>query len=210
MDWNASACVPQNSGTAGDNRLDSNANEHGFDPPAELASAWTEDRVALLIRLREENATRVDIAKQINEQTGSNFTKSAVCGKIDRLFPAAKPRKTEEEKAATYRKQLERDRLKKREARNKAKPPIDMNRRRAALGRVVPEPYICQPAPGVAPLHIDMEGLDDSSCHWPYGDNPFTFCGHQVLGNLPYCAAHCRIAYLPPKSRKEPGRYVAS
>jgi GcrA cell cycle regulator len=158
--------------------------------------------------LRARGLSRRVITDTINAQTGSTFTKNAIFGKIDRLFTAARPVKTEEEKAALLLARRERDKLKKREARLKVKAPVDMNRRRAAIGRIDPEPYVCQPAPDVTPLHIDMEGLGDSNCHWPYGDGPFTFCGHQALAKLPYCAKHCRIAYRPMTSRKEPGRYV--
>ena len=72
-----------------------------------------------------------------------------------------------------------------------------LNRRKG----VAPEPYLCQPLPDLQPLHISLDGLTGKTCHWPFGDSPFTFCGHEPLSNLPYCAAHCRVAYQPPKQR---------
>ena len=38
-------------------------------------------------------------------------------------------------------------------------------------------------------------------CHWPFGKlgtANFRFCRQPVLTGKPYCAAHCRIAYVRP------------
>jgi hypothetical protein len=188
MAWNESACVPQPSGATGDNR------------------AWTEERVALLIHLREEKLSRAEIAERINKETGSAFSKSAICGKIDRIFLAARPIKTEEEKAATRQKQLDRDRLKKREARLKANPHIDMNRRRAAIGRVDPGLAVVAFKPEDftdANVH-GLENLEPHHCRWIIGDdtrNP-TFCGLHILDGSSYCSGHHRIVWVPPQKRR--------
>ena len=47
------------------------------------------------------------------------------------------------------------------------------------------------PAEAVIPKHLDLLECGDNSCRWPYGDNPFTFCGH----------ARMRQAHLYPERR---------
>ena len=47
------------------------------------------------------------------------------------------------------------------------------------------------------PLHLNLLDLTDSTCHWPLGDGPFTFCGCQVQEGSPYCAEHHAVAYVP-------------
>jgi GcrA cell cycle regulator len=47
------------------------------------------------------------------------------------------------------------------------------------------------------PLHLRLEQLTSRTCHWPYGDNPFSFCGHAVEPGNSYCIHHAVIATLP-------------
>jgi GcrA cell cycle regulator len=42
----------------------------------------------------------------------------------------------------------------------------------------------------VAPLNLSLVDLDSGQCHWPYGDGPFTFCGHPQLPGFSYCGPH--------------------
>jgi hypothetical protein len=57
------------------------------------------------------------------------------------------------------------------------------------------QPYVA-PTPKadtVEPRHITIMELGDRTCRWPYGEENFTYCGHQVEGDsplLPYCPSH--------------------
>lgn len=48
----------------------------------------------------------------------------------------------------------------------------------------------------VEPLHIGLGDLTEDNCHWPYGDGPFTFCGH-VKFQGSYCAPHYFLSIGP-------------
>ena len=40
---------------------------------------------------------------------------------------------------------------------------------------------------------------------WPEGEpgeDSFRFCGKLAVPGKPYCEAHCKIAYVPPKKRQ--------
>ena len=45
----------------------------------------------------------------------------------------------------------------------------------------------------VVPLNIDLEDLKNRQCRYPYGEGPYTFCGHPVKENPPYCTEHHTI-----------------
>ena len=47
--------------------------------------------------------------------------------------------------------------------------------------------------------------LEQHECRWPIGDPKdaqFHFCGQRSLVGRPYCEAHWRMAFQPPKSRE--------
>lgn len=74
-----------------------------------------------------------------------------------------------------------------------------INRRsRPRVARVTPTqiPVVSENAP--TSMNLEIEHLQNSSCHFPYGDNtPYTFCGHPVKPGAPYCDFHCRITRTP-------------
>lgn len=154
---------------------------------------WTEERIALLVKLREENVGRRKIAELINEQTGSSFTKASICGKIDRLFTAAKPTKTPEERAATLLAQRERDREKKRRARQAS--AAKLRPRRPNTFKVVefrPEDFTEHNV-------SEVRNLEAHHCRWPVNDDMAApiFCGLHVIKDTSWCSGHAGIVYRP-------------
>lgn len=167
---------------------------------------WTEERIAILVRMREEGVRRGAIADAINKHTGSNFTRSAICGKIDRLFPAAKPIKTPEERAETLKAQRERDAEKKR-----AKRAAE----REAAGRpskpqqepIQPELVVVETRPDDFPEAriVGIDALEPHHCRFECSGDDFdpaapVFCGLPILANskFSYCAGHHRICAISP------------
>ncbi len=68
------------------------------------------------------------------------------------------------------------------------------------------EPHVPR-STDIVPLNLDLMELTETTCRHPYGDGPFTFCGHPVKPEKPYCAAHCRINYMRPDARRnQPGK----
>lgn len=54
--------------------------------------------------------------------------------------------------------------------------------------------------------NVDITGLTGATCRWPMGEMldhpPYQYCGCSPVEGLPYCAAHCRLAYVAPGSRR--------
>jgi len=42
-------------------------------------------------------------------------------------------------------------------------------------------------------LHLEFDELEPRHCRFPYGEGPYTYCGHPKLANTSYCEAH--VAY---------------
>jgi hypothetical protein len=163
------------------------------------SNEWTEHRVSVLVQLRGEGIRRGLIAQKLNELTGANFTKSSVCGKIFRLFPVVKPRKTEEEKLAIKLAARKRDAENKRKRRQAWRELNDPDRKSAARGRIDPAPYQCREV-AASPLNVSFADLESGMCRYPYGDDPrsMIFCGHKVADkNFWLCPVHKMLCTRP-------------
>lgn len=53
----------------------------------------------------------------------------------------------------------------------------------------------------VEPLNISLMELTQDTCRFPYGDSPFTFCGHQIQSGSSFCPAHHALCFTPPRER---------
>ena len=49
----------------------------------------------------------------------------------------------------------------------------------------------------VVPLQADLVELTHGQCRYPFGDGPFTFCGHPKYGSSSYCSAHFFLSIGP-------------
>jgi hypothetical protein len=162
-------------------------------------SDWTQERTAMLVQFRSEGMKRGAIADEINKRTGSKFTRAAICGKIDRMYPVAKPIKSEEAKAETKRLRLERNARTKREKRAaeraaRGETPKTRQQRRApaapilAIVEVRPEDF---PEARV----VGIDALQPHHCRFICNDDMATpvYCGLPILSNssrFSFCAGH--------------------
>lgn len=173
---------------------------HTHDPdPPRFVETWTEEQVSLLRLFHSQGMHRGAMADEINRRTGSKFTRSAVCGKIDRLYPAAKPIKTEEEKAATKAA---------REARyNEARRERRAQQRATFRPRPGPAPIltVVQTNPDDHPEArvYGIDALERHHCRFICNDDVSepVYCGLPIMANsrFSYCAGHHRICVAPPK-----------
>ena len=56
---------------------------------------------------------------------------------------------------------------------------------------------------------IRFEEIREFACRWPLGDpksGDLVYCGVERAEGHSYCAAHCRMAYRPPKAASPRGR----
>ena len=148
---------------------------------------WTEERIAVLRRLRAEGLSAGQIASQMD-----GVSRNAVIGKLHRM------NRPEEGGPATGRP-------------GKAKPAATPQP--AAIDGQGPAPArsaalaVLAEEPGLATFST----LEAHMCRWPIGDpmaDDFSFCGQALALGRPYCAQHARAAYRPAPGAA-PGRVGA-
>ncbi len=117
-----------------------------------------------------------DAAASLNAQFGTSYTRNACIGVANRM--GIKSLCTKGRPSADGQpKRL----------RAKRKSPLKLEPKRPRQPHIDTRPMRCD---DVTPLHKSLLELEPGDCRWPYGDNPFTFCGHLSLEGRSYCPAH--------------------
>lgn len=151
-------------------------------------SVWSNSgNVETLKRLVIEGLSASQIAKEI----GCGLSRNAVIGKIfrmglgsTRVIPANHPKTKRQPRV-----------------RRVPSPHGNGSPQRARKSVMEPVPFV-PAADTITPLNLDLDALTATTCRWPYGDGPFTFCGHHAPSDKPYCASHSAMSYEHPKSRR--------
>jgi hypothetical protein len=160
---------------------------------------WPPEHDAMLIAkvADKEGGSYSDVAREINREFGTSYTRCSVIGRAGRLGlskPVLREELTVEQQAAKRQQRLNRRRQQQQLYRRReelAASPL------SAAAAPVPDPA---PVTECAPLGLSLVDLPHDGCKWPFGDGPYTFCGHmRVLGTTddnrpPYCPHHMRMA----------------
>jgi GcrA cell cycle regulator len=143
---------------------------------------WTAERVTMLKKLCDGRLS----ASQIAWELGGDLTRSAVCGKANRLGLTINGGHAGGWNAGTRVKKV-----------HLKKPPSIREQFEAA-----------DLPPEDATEAIDFMALGPNSCRWPIGNPPtLKFCGKERIGDLPYCPGHCRMAYVKPANKSRTFEY---
>lgn len=145
---------------------------------------WTTERVEQLKSLWESGWSCSWIAAKIG-----GVSRNAVIGKVNRL--GLPMRKTSFAYSTVKPKKPKKPRVASRDNGGGVASAILTKLKRNLERDELPT---CRAA-DIVPLHLPLTDLALHACHWPYGDGPFTFCGHQALHEKPYCRAHDRLAH---------------
>jgi GcrA cell cycle regulator len=157
----------------------------------------------------DEGLSASRIARMLTVETGRNYTKNSIIGKMHRLQKAgrAESRKSPIKKA-------------KKECLKECFKPVSRRdiktlSEKRDCPRLSPIVHNFKPIP--RPVVVCDEPRPDGSvtilelrrhhCRWPMGEPSFEmrYCGAQAMEDRPYCAAHHRIAYRP-RENKTPSR----
>ena len=147
-------------------------------------------------------------AQQIADRLG--LTKGMVIGKCRRVTGTTKPTTVRATKSAEEIAKIKAERAERNKERHRAKretAPAAAEPSRASIPGVVQSAY-------KAKDEIIAEGtkttaeLGNRDCKWPIGEpgKPgFSHCGRAkpLDADIPYCAAHARVAYMPVQPRKD-------
>ena len=165
-------------------------------PPRKPVTVWSGELLGRLKSLWEKNdQSAAQIASRMNAEFGTNFTRNAILGKVQKLGMTGRRvsnRLTTEERR-------ERNNARKRSwyAKNSQKV-IERNRKYSERirSRLI--------APSIedfaipTPQRKSLLDLGAHDCRWGVGDpksDSFFFCGAVAEKDRPYCPAHCKRAY---------------
>ena len=179
--------------------------------------AWTEDRVKMLLQLREEGKTSSQIAEALGDTT-----RNAVIGKIFRLG-LAKPTKKKPAKDAVEDRSSHRGDSPDKGTGAAAGASPDGSEVGAAgdpasgsdFARSVEDASHVVGMDETMTLvkraerdakRLSLLELTERTCKWPVGDpstDDFWFCGLPSKAGKPYCEAHIGLAFQPFTSRRD-------
>lgn len=138
-------------------------------------TAWTPERRARLVKLRDEGLSASQIAAELG-----GVTRNAVIGTVRRLGLV---------KQDTQPKTVQKPRI--RSTPFKPLPPSPLQ----DTSPIATD----QQSSGVP---IALFDLQSHHCRWPIGESPnIMFCGGAKLDGYVYCEHHCSVAYEPHRSR---------
>ncbi len=144
-----------------------------------ILSSWDDERVKQLCELHAANITFSEIGDIIG------MSRNACIGKAQRLgLPSRATELTVEERYARSQAKLAALRARRERANEVAK-----KKRTGQRAFVAYKPRVDNDLADKA-LHLEFDDLGAGHCRFPYGDGPFTFCGHQKLANTSYCESH--------------------
>lgn len=157
--------------------------------PSNMTGTWSVDVIETLRAGWSDGDSCSQIAVTIWDVHRISVSRNAVIGKIHRLGLsrptfATKAKRQKPERSANYGPVVQK---------------INANR---AAPAVKAEPFVCQEAVEIVPLHLSLIDLETGQCKWPFGNGPFTFCGNQTHAGASYCPGHHKISRSPTPPRK--------
>lgn len=156
------------------------------------AFKWGEDACDELRKIWGQMSASA-IARVFSRQFNSALTRGAIIGKAHRMgLERLSPHKSYGGRPRSAQPKMTR------QPRPKASP-----RTPAAPARVQPEAVVVALAP--SPLMLSVMTINDSQCHYPFGDpkrGDFGYCGHRVRPGSSYCEHHHRIVWVPLSNRQ--------
>lgn len=155
---------------------------------------WTEASTVRLKELWPNHGCR-DIAAKLAEEGFGAFTRSAVIGKVHRLGLSTK-QKDEVHPNTPFALVPRMNVSTAHRVGGDASKILHAIKRQQKEGapKISPEPFVCRAVPDIEPRHISLLDLQHNDCRWPFGEGPFTFCGHPKAISSSYCPAHQTIA----------------
>lgn len=149
-------------------------------------SMWPDEHDAFLAECLAGGMSTAKAAAELNARFGTNYSRNACIGRASRRNMARDHAKGPKQRPG-----------------QEPAPPKTRKRRRYSVRSMSFEAPPGETTPPVEiaslrcveidPLHVSLLDLEPETCRWPYGEGPFTFCGHPaVFGS--YCGPHFHLS----------------
>jgi GcrA cell cycle regulator len=133
------------------------------------AGKWTAEQDDALRKLHSEGCSGAQAAADINREFGTAYSRSAIIGRSHRLG-LTQP-------------------LVVKRMQKKAAAKVDNPPKPKPIKTFVAEAFVARAA-DVVPRHLPLLDLKPDDCRYPYGNGPFSFCGHGKTAGSSYCFEH--------------------
>lgn len=158
---------------------------------------WNDDRVDTLKKLWGEGLSASQVSAEFWRLYHDAPSRSAVCGKIDRLGLGGRAKSG----GHTGRPGPRLGHLERQASANAGRgAAIKINKRRSQPEPAIEASELPDLPPDVSLYACTLLELTEHSCRWPMGDPAtpeFRFCGDGKIGGLPYCGRHGALARRP-------------
>lgn len=155
---------------------------------------WTEETSEALRSFINEGLSFAKAAEKLNARFGLNLSRNAAIGRGGRMGLLVKRPKREKVP------KVERP---KRSCANKhsivtriIRGNGNSNHMRVIESRELAEAFELR-CVEIIPRNLTLLELEAGDCHYPYGDEAITFCGHPILAGSSYCAPHKHLCLAP-------------
>lgn len=153
-------------------------------------TVWNDERLKLLKKLWAEGLSAGQISAKPEFE---GITRNAIIGKVNRTDLPARLLPTNRMKTPSQRRLDYAAAQVTSIPRPKPVPPP-------------PDPYTAPPENIVVAIEKrrGLADLEQDQCRWPIGDPQepdFHFCDRHQVSGMPYCEAHCAVAYQPPEAK---------
>ncbi|CAL79019.1 conserved hypothetical protein [Bradyrhizobium sp. ORS 278] len=162
---------------------------------------WPDHHSRMLCELHAKGLSYAEIARALNAQFGTAYTRNATLGRGKRIGLVAPASKGE------FKAEFESVRCEPRAMSAAAAPgrrspdagvrPVAMPRSPKAAARVKLRSV------GISPRLLAFDQLAPDDCRYPYGGDrdgdPITFCGHPRQPGSCYCTPHHQLTRTPPE-----------
>jgi GcrA cell cycle regulator len=149
---------------------------------------WTSEHCQALRDYRARGLSYGEIARRLNTEYGTTYTRNAALGRGVRMgLPSPKRPRNRHLPGLKPRKQPKTARM----ARCRARPLAELIQSAPTPARGRPVTLRCV---GITPRLLSLIELRPNDCRYPYGGDrdgeAITFCGHPKLPGTSYCAPH--------------------
>lgn len=157
-------------------------------------SSWSDEEITKITKLSAEGFSANMIANEL-----SHRSRNAVIGKLHRMGLRLSQKNRNGEATIPGTRRAKRRGQSHQLMRMQRK--LQDRQKAAETPEFEVEAFEAEPDP-VAPMHVDL--TNNHGCKWPYGDGPFTFCGHEKFENYSYCLEHAaRSIIVSNDARRE-------
>ena len=158
-----------------------------------MQSTWEEAHSVALRAYLDKGLSFSEIARALNQQFGTAYTRNAAIGRARRLGLSV-PLRPPSDSVMGSPKRPDARRICQSRARKLAHvPPKPTTVERAAALQLR--------CVAITPRHLALVDLEANDCRYPYGGDvegdPITFCGHPRHEGSSYCLSHFHLTNLP-------------